>query len=334
MKEIRFFVRNRGAGYSIEKTFEPIFHLFENSTDYNIKIFHVPCLHADFISLIRNIYYVWKNRSKNGINHVTGDIHYTMIGLIGTKSVLTIHDLVLLHNTKNIIKRSIYKLFWFRIPCKLANRIICISETTKNELLKEQLAKKGNVDVIYNSLEHIFQYNHKVLNLKDPIILHIGTNWNKNLDKVIAALNGIKCRLTIIGKVDDRIKQELRENNTNYTILQDLSDEEVYRQYCDCDIVSFPSLFEGFGMPLIEGQSTGRPVLTSNINPLIEISGGAAIFVDPSSIKSIRNGFLKILEGKVDVTKIISDGLKNSKKFAPENAYKKYVIVYESLVRR
>ncbi len=332
MNEVRYFVRNSKAGFSIEKCFIPLFELMDGNPDYEIRIFHVPCYHADPISIIRNISYVRRHRSKNGINHITGDIHYTLLGLIGVKSILTIHDLVLIRNAKNKIKKTLFKLLWFKIPCKIANQIVCISKTTMNDLIEMNLISPEKVHVIYNPIEQMFHAQIKELDLKTPVILHIGTNWNKNLNRVVIALKGLKCKLIIIGKINSKTQELLDVNGIRYSNLLNISDEEIFNEYCNCDIVSFPSVYEGFGMPLIEGQATGRPVVTSNINPLIEISGGAAIFVDPTSIESIRKGFLTILENKEGTEEIIRKGIANAKRFSPQIALKKYLRIYRHIL--
>ena len=65
----------------------------------------------------------------------------------------------------------------------------------------------------------------------------------------------------------------------------------MIQEYKDADLISFPSTFEGFGMPIIEGQAVGRPVITSNIEPMVSVAADAAILVDPFNIESIRECF-------------------------------------------
>ena len=81
----------------------------------------------------------------------------------------------------------------------------------------------------------------------------------------------------------------LQKHKIDYENVYNLTEQEVLEKYINCDIVSFVSLHEGFGMPIIEGQSIGRPILTSNITPMKEIaSNGGAILVNPWDVKSIR----------------------------------------------
>ena len=86
------------------------------------------------------------------------------------------------------------------------------------------------------------------------------------------------------------IEDMLRFYSIRYVYKCDLSNQEILDEYMNCDIVSFPSLYEGFGMPIIEGQAVGRVVFTSDLEPMKEIAGDAALLVDPYSIESIRNG--------------------------------------------
>ena len=77
-----------------------------------------------------------------------------------------------------------------------------------------------------------------------------------------------------------------------------LTHEEIVSEDRKADIINFPSLFEGFGMPIIEGQATGRIVITSNLSPMKEVAGNGAILVDPYSVNEIRNAYLSVIQNK------------------------------------
>ena len=97
-----------------------------------------------------------------------------------------------------------------------------------------------------------------------------------------------------------------------------------------CDLVNFPSLYEGFGMPIIEGQAIGRPVLTSNISPTKEVAGNAAVLVNPTNTDSIREGYEILLE---DAEEYIVRGLENVKRFALSRISQDYFQIYKNLVK-
>ena len=110
MNSIIYFSRNKNAGFSIQKVFSAI---IDNPNNHNNKSFEVPCYRANLNSLFKNICFIYSKRDRNCVHHITGDIHYCILGLIGFKSILTIHDLVLLKTTTNKTKKFIYFLFWY-----------------------------------------------------------------------------------------------------------------------------------------------------------------------------------------------------------------------------
>jgi len=325
---ITFFHRNPRCGFSIYKVFKTIEDelILQNQ---DIKEYFMPSQFSMPWDIIRNSLFTFKHRNIKGINHISGHIHDVILGLIGCKTVLTIHDLVFLDNVKNPIKRFYKWLFWLYIPVKLANKVTCISHETKRKVLNH--IKTDKITVIYNPIDPKFKYIPKSFNKECPTILHIGTFWNKNLERSIIALEGIKCHLRIIGEIDNHILQLLQKKNIKFSNAQNLSDEEIRQEYIKCDIVNFPSIYEGFGMPVIEGQQTGRIVITSAINPIKEIAGDAAIFVDPTNIQSIHNAYIKAIENDILRNAIIQKGLENAKHFQVKDIAKQYLILYQSI---
>ena len=113
---IVYFHRNKVAGFSINKVAQTIITNIEDK-----KEFYMPFHGGSPYKIIKNIIYTYMNRTNEGINHVTGDVHYCILGLIGCKSVLTVHDLVWLEYLKlGIIKRFLIKLFYIKLPMFLA----------------------------------------------------------------------------------------------------------------------------------------------------------------------------------------------------------------------
>jgi glycosyltransferase involved in cell wall biosynthesis len=326
---IIFFYRNIKSGFSIHKVFNTIAEGFSYRKDVIIKL-EVPFYGAGVKSIVNNLLFIYRNRSKEGINHITGDIHYGILALIGCKSILTIHDLVLMKNTKNLIKKKVLFFFWFYLPIKLATEIVCISESTKKDLLK--YINRKDIKVIYNPIDASFSFFEKEFNSKSPIILHIGTGWNKNLTFVIISLKDIKCHLRIIGKITAIQLQLLKEYKTNYSNGFKLTDLEILEEYKNCDIVSFPSVFEGFGMPIIEGQAIGRVVLTSNISPMNEISNNSVLYVNPHSVASITQGFIDLINKEDVRAKLIRLGLENVKQLKAFKIAQDYRTIYKNIL--
>ncbi|MDR2410501.1 MAG: glycosyltransferase, partial [Bacteroidales bacterium] len=137
------WAKNNGPG--IGRGFHPL--IDKMKTVATVQEYYVPYNGSLPWNLIRNIRFVYKHRNKTGINHVTGDIHYCILGLIGCKSVLTIHDDYAIVKAHRGISDRIFKwIFWMYLPIKLAGKVVCISETTKNKI--DSLVKNNKTKVL------------------------------------------------------------------------------------------------------------------------------------------------------------------------------------------
>ncbi|CAM4197375.1 glycosyltransferase family 4 protein [Zobellia nedashkovskayae] len=325
--KINYFFRHPKVGHSIHRVFRTLIGEVNKSVD--TIIYEVPSPGSMPSSVIRNVWYTYKKRDKDVIHHVTGHIHDVLLALIGVKTVLTVHDLVFLDNVKNPFKRLYKWLFWLYFPIKIADVVVCISNQTKQNISGK--IKTDKLTVIHNAIDPIFIPEEKFFNKETPVILHIGTGWNKNLGRTIEALSGISCHLRIIGKLKESQIALLGKYDIDYSNQSNLTDEGIKDEYKNCDIVNFPSMYEGFGMPVIEGQKTGRVVITSNIEPLVEVADGAAVMVDPTDVDSIREAYENVISNEVYRLDLIAKGFKNAERFSVENIAKQYIELYKTL---
>lgn len=325
--KINYFFRHPKVGHSIHRVFRTLIKELGKTLDFNI--YEVPCTGSMPIDIVKNNIFTYKKRDRQAIHHVTGHIHDVLMALIGVKTVLTVHDLVFLDNVQNPVKRLYKWVFWLYIPVKIANKVVCISNQTKLNILSK--IKTDKLVVIHNAIDPIFRYSKRPFNQEKPVILHIGTGWNKNLERTIQALEGISCHLRVIQKLKDSQIRLLQEHKIEYTNLYDLSDEDIRQEYENCDIVNFPSVYEGFGMPVIEGQKTGRVVVTSRIEPIIEVAGDAVAYVDPTDVKAIRQAYKMVLTNEMYREDLIERGLDNAKRFSVEYIAQQYVELYQNL---
>ena len=318
--------RKSGINYSIERVFDVLLEILQKDVDvYKVT---VPYYKIKLLHLLKNMCYCYRRRKE--INHITGDVHYCGLLLPSGKTILTIHDTVSLTIYSGFYRVLIY-LFWYYWPLRSVKYVTCISEKTKAELLRYFPWAEKKIRVIYNPVSPDYVFLEKVLCKEIPKILHIGTRENKNLFRVIQALHNISCELRIIGELTEEQIAALRKYGINYIVKTHLTDNEIVKEYRECDIVSFPSIYEGFGMPIIEGQATGRVVLTSDIAPMNEIAGEAAWFVNPYDVESIRNGFIKLINDAELRNELITKGKENVKRFAVEQIAADYLNLYREV---
>jgi glycosyltransferase involved in cell wall biosynthesis len=264
------------------------------------------------------------------IYHVTGDIHYAVFALPRRRSVLTIHDCVFINNRKGLkgwILRKLY-LDW---PVKYVTALTTISEKTKQEVISLTGCNPAKIKVINNPVSSYIKQSDKPFNCDNPALLFIGALPNKNLNRVIEALKGLKCTLNIIGHPEEQELSRMNEYGIVYTLEENLSNEDMAMRYEHADIILFPSLYEGFGLPVIEGFKAGRAVLTSEISPLKELSDGAAWLVDPYRVESIRNALDKIISDAETRDRKIRAGFEIVRQYSADVVASQYHKVYTDL---
>lgn len=262
------------------------------------------------------------------VNHITGDIHFAALFMPGSRTVLTINDLVALHDLTGL-KRIILWLFWYQLPALWVQRIIVISAFIRDELLQYcPSVKATKVRVIHVPLVRAHGYSPRHFNDRCPTILLIGTKKNKNIERMARALDGLPCKVNIVGELDKAQSTLLQSLSINYANCTDISDDALYQLYVECDIVLFCSTYEGFGMPIIEAQSVGRVVITSNICSMPEVGGNGACYVDPYDIAKIRSAVEKVCSDARYRETLIEAGRRNIGRFSPQIIASQYADVY------
>lgn len=330
MKVCYIFRKPGIYGQSIEKTFKLVMPGI--TCDYGTE--YLPCGRADFISILKNLWYCRKivKRNEYDIFHITGDTNYIAIVLPRKKSVISIHDFGLVMESHGI-KKVIALLFWFFIPLHRCSMITANSKKTYEEMLIYMPHYKKEVTIIPPPIPDDYIENGvSKFDSNRPIILQVGTKERKNLSRIIKATQGMNCELRIIGKLNESQLKLLKECKTYYTNDFDISDEQMKHEYMNCSIVTFISTFEGFGIPVVEAQAMGKVVISSNIEPMKTVAGIGACLVDPFNEVSIRETIQKVINDSDYRMSIIQNGLKNAEKYRAKYISKQYDRIYQQIL--
>jgi glycosyltransferase involved in cell wall biosynthesis len=327
MKVVLIFRSKKLSYHSIENVFDTIKD--ELSARGEVESVYVNECGFSFSNLLTLRKYV-KKMMPDTIFHVTGDIHYTVFALPRKRSVLTVHDCGFVNKHRGL-KGWILKKLYLDWPVTYVQTVTVISEKTKQEVIALTGCNPAKIKVINNPVSPYIRCTDKQFNCENPVLLFIGSLPNKNLNRVIEALKGLKCTLNIIGNADEQQIMRMEAYNIKFKIEKNLSNDEMAARYEQADIVLFPSLYEGFGLPVIEGFKAGRPVITSEISPLKELSDGASWLVDPFSVESIRNAVERIISDKESRARKIQAGLEIVQQYSPEKVATQYHQAYSNL---
>lgn len=301
--------------------------------------------------------YNWIFNDESDIYHF---FNFIVPPRIKGKVITTIHDMTYelypetmdirnLKRIKNDIQYSVNR----------ANKIITVSESSKNDIIKFLNIEESKIEVIYNGVEYDKfnkSYSDEEKNrvryrygLSKNYILYMGTlEPRKNIESIIEAFSLFKrentsssknIKLVIAGK-----KGWLFESIFNLVDKLNLKDDVIFTDYIDendksiiynmASLFVFPSLYEGFGIPVLEAMASSVPVITSNVSSLPEVAGDAAILVEPKDIKSIAQYMDKVLVDKELRNNLIKKGHEQAKKFTWESSAKKLVNIYRDLYNK
>jgi glycosyltransferase involved in cell wall biosynthesis len=320
-----FFRKSRPGAFSIENLFLNIQQEFPEEVKYNNHFLSRPSS-----GLLNRLLLTWEAYRKQGeVNHITGDINFLAL-LPKRHTILTIHDIESLTRS-NRMSNWLLHLFWLRMPVARVKYITVVSAETKKKLLEHIPVLPSKIIVIPNVISPAFTYISKSLNTEKPVLLQVGTKYNKNLERTIEALAVINCKFVIVGALTIHQKQILEIHDIDYENHIGVSNERLRELYSKADIVTFVSLFEGFGMPILEAQATGRPVITSNRSSMPEVAGEGALLVDPENVADIRQGIIQLLHDEELRKVLVSKGLQNCKRYSNNAIAMQYLDLYKCI---
>ncbi|MHA4894581.1 glycosyltransferase family 4 protein [Pedobacter sp. PWIIR3] len=278
--------------------------------------------------------------------------HEIPIGLARQKipSVVTIHDLIFLLFPKqfNPIDRFIYKMK-IKYACEHADKIIAISERTKKDIIKFFSIRPEKIDVIYQSCDQAFKVKAEAdikqsirnkYQLPERFILSVGTiETRKNLITLVRALAHVpgSSKLVVIGKETpyaDLVRQEIMNLNLNERVifLKNVPFTDLPVVYQMAEVFVYPSIYEGFGIPIIEALHSGIPVVAATGSCLEEAGGDNSLYVSPMDHLGFANAINKILGDPILQDKMINTGLHYVEKFNAEVISDQLMALYKELV--
>lgn len=335
---ITLFERNSQNSFSIEKISENLIPILSKKDKIKKHIFHYPS--RGLINRIKIILEARKNASE--VNHITGDVHFASLLLNKANTIITMHDCEkLIGNEYSKIKKIIYRFFWFTLPSIKAKWIVSPSEESKRNLVKYAGIDPMKIRVIPNGTDQEFgllnlsrKEKNKLLN--NPrgkrTVLHVSSNFShKNTLRLISALEGMDIKFVKVGKLSDYEKNLLDKENIEYIHFENIPKEKLVKIYNSVDCLVYPSLLEGFGIPILEAQKCGCPVITSNVSSMPEIAGNGALLVNPHSIEEIRKAIVLILGNSSVKGSLVKNGLENIKRFKWQHIAQKYHELYQEI---
>lgn len=298
------------------------------------------------------IFQITKLAKKHQLDVYHGLSHELPVGIedTGVKSVVTIHDLIYIRYPSYYqrIDRKIYDRK-FRHACRVANRIHSISEQTKHDLITFFDVPEEKITVIYQSINPVFferagkairQELRKKYQLPKKFILSVGTvEPRKNLLGLLEGMVASKVYipLVVVGKITDyqhKVQKfiEADLNRLQVFFLSGIHDDELAVLYQMAEVMVYPSLFEGFGLPVAEAQASGCPVITSNTSSLPEAGGEAAIYINPEKPEEIGKALKTLITDQKLRKALIAAGIINAQRFTPENFARQFKQLYNNLL--
>lgn len=325
---VNYFQRKPRAfgNYSVEILFEQLRQSLVERIEPTVLVSRY-----ESSGLFRRLYNTLEAWWRQGaVNHITGDVNY--LGLLMRKQacIQTVLDCVHLENATGL-KYRVLKLLWLELPEKHCRYITAISECTKQQILKHVACDPDKIKVIYVALPDGFERHDKPFNGTQTRILQIGTAPNKNVPKLIEALKGLPVHLDLIGGFNATYERQLQQTGIEYTYRRNLNAAEMLDAYRNTDIVSLVSTYEGFGMPIIEGQAIGRAVIAGNVASMPEVAGTGACLVDPHDVQAIRTGIVRLINDTDYRQSLIANGFENVKRFSPAIIAEQYLQLYRDV---
>ena len=273
-----------------------------------------------------------------------------------TRTLLTVHDLSFLR-VPDAASPALRRYLETVVPRSVAraDHILADSQATKDDLIDSYRTREDKITVLYSGVDMRFS---RVVNASDrsrvlrkrglrdqAYILSVGTvQPRKNYSRVIRALSHLRAQGNGLhyaiaggrGWLEDEMYRTIQETGMEdrVHILGFVDDDELPALYSGAIGLVAPSLYEGFGLPVLEAMACGTPVITSNLSSLPEVAGDAAILVDPLDTGDILTALEKVVADEATRDRLVELGLERAKIFTWDRAARQLRTVYDMLLSR
>lgn len=271
-------------------------------------------------------------------------------------TIVTIHDVIPAMFPEWSSKNEVFRFKTIvRYASKKAKFIIAVSETTRNDIIKLTGISKSKIVIIPEGVDKFFrpiridelsQFKTKY-RIDQPFILYVGAiHPRRNLKRVIEAFSYIKKekkiphKLILIGVIFHKhmviqLNKWIEENKikADITVLDYVSDEELRCFYNLADIFIYPSLYEGFGLPVLESMACGTPVITANTSSLKEVAGESAYLINPLQVTEMTKALERLLLDPILYQEYKNRGLERSSQFTWHETAVKTLDLFEMAIR-
>ncbi len=281
--------------------------------------------------------------------------HHTLpLAPASFRRVVTIHDVTFFRIPERYPPaRRLYMQTLTRLAARVADAIIVPSNTVRDDVIKALHAPPEKIATVYEAAASRFKpvapdaasAVAREYGVDGPYVLSVGSlEPGKNRSRLIRAVGmmrdaGSPCRLVIVGQKAWHYEAEFAlverlSLGDRISYLGYVAEDDLPALYGGATAFAFPSLYEGFGLPVIEAMACGTPVLTSNLSATEEVAGGAAVLVDPLSIEEIRHGLASLLNEPSLREELTAKGLARAAEFSWRRAADETHAVYERAVQR
>jgi glycosyltransferase involved in cell wall biosynthesis len=315
-----------------QHSIEQVFDLVRNHLPDRFEVHKVVAARYSTGLMNRIVSIVDARRRQGDVNHIVGDVHFLALGLDPARTVLTIHDAEFMERA-SALKRWLYRWLWLRLPVRRSRVVVVPTAAVVDDLRRYVRVSAAKLRVIPDPVSPAFADPEPLRRPgASPRILVVGTRSNKNLERSIAALEGLGVRLVVLGPLGAAQRRLLAERGVEHEEHVDVPGDRVVDLYRGADLLLFASTKEGFGVPIVEAQASGLPVVTSDLSPMREVAADGACLVDPFDVASIRAGVRRVLDDAGFRGRLVEGGRRNVERFEPGAVAAAYAAVYDEVL--